>query len=111
MPKSLACGSGLVSDIGKGKGYHRIEYCRDGDYPCAVHSPSIGNRMRGWPFVIRLDKYGIMERTCAHGVGHPDSDSLDWLHRHYDDRIGKRNVEALGIHGCDGCCFRDEILI
>ncbi len=34
-----------------------------------------------------------LERTCAHGIGHPDPDSLAWL-------------GCEGIHGCDGCCHR-----
>jgi len=67
---------------------------------CAVHRPSKKNRLRDWPFVVRLDKQGIMERQCAHGVGHPDPDSLKWVAR----SLGKKNAGYLGIHGCDGCC-------
>ena len=67
---------------------------------CAVHRPSKNNPMREWKFVIRLDKVGLMERTCPHGVGHPDPDSLKWLRRYET----KKDVIALGIHGCDGCC-------
>lgn len=33
-----------------------------------------------------------MERICPHGVGHPDPDEIDL------------EVNAKGIHGCDGCC-------
>jgi hypothetical protein len=32
----------------------------------------------------------MMERTCRHGVGHPDPDDL--------------NPDT--IHGCDGCCSK-----
>jgi len=67
---------------------------------CAAHRPSKKNRLREWPFVVRLDKGGIMERTCPHGVGHPDPDSLKWVRRF----VGKKNAKYLGIHGCDGCC-------
>ena len=68
---------------------------------CAVHRPSKKNRLREWPFVIRRDKGGLMERKCEHGVGHPDRDSLKWLRRF----MSKEEAEAMGIHGCDGCCF------
>ena len=39
---------------------------------CCIHNPS-SHHMRGWPMVWRGDK-GVMERTCPHGVGHPDPD-------------------------------------
>jgi hypothetical protein len=90
--------------IGKGRTYHNVDQCKDGDFPCAVHSPSEDNPMREWDFVIRLDKVGMMERFCEHGVGHTDPDSLAWAHRHYDDRWGAANTDALATHGCDGCC-------
>ena len=54
--------------------------------PCAVHHPS-AHRMAGWPQVWRADRR-ITERTCPHGVGHPDPD---------DPAAGR-------VHGCDGCC-------
>jgi hypothetical protein len=57
--------------------------------------------MRKWPFYVRLDKAGLMERECPHGIGHPDPDSMEWLRRYEDEK----DVEALGIHGCDGCCY------
>lgn len=88
-----------------GWSYHKKTKCA-GEPVCAVHRPSKGNPFAKWPFVIRLDKYGIMERQCPHGVGHTDPDSLEWAHRVFDDRIGAENVSALGIHGCDGCCFK-----
>jgi len=86
-----------------GDAYHSKAHC----YPdvCAVHRPSKTNVMRKWPFEVRLMKYGIIERKCPHGVGHTDPDSMDWAHRVYDLRLGEENVEALGIHGCDGCCW------
>lgn len=83
--------------------YHRKRDCQDAPV-CAVHRPSKGNTMAKWPFVVRLEKLGIMERQCPHGVGHTDPDSLQWAHRVYDTRMGRANVSALGIHGCDGCC-------
>lgn len=54
--------------------------------PCAVHHPS-AHRMADWPQVFRADRR-ITERTCPHGVGHPDPD---------DPAAGR-------VHGCDGCC-------
>lgn len=68
---------------------------------CAVHRPSKKNLLKNWPFVVRLDKSGLMERQCSHGVGHPDRDSLKWLRRF----MSKSKAKALGIHGCDGCCW------
>lgn len=62
--------------------------------PCVVHAPS-DHHMRDWPTLYRADK-GMTERTCPHGVGHPDPDDLAW-------QISEgRDYQAL--HGCDGCC-------
>ena len=82
-----------------GISFHSPRICA-GERVCAIHKPSKKNTMREWPFIIRLDKRGLTERTCAHGVGHPDRDSLKWLRRFES----KKNVNLLGIHGCDGCC-------
>ena len=61
---------------------------------CVIHNPSV-HHMRDWPMVLREST--LIERTCPHGVGHPDPDSLDYfIQRDPDTR--------LGIHGCDGCC-------
>lgn len=56
--------------------------------------------MRDWPLVYRYEK-GIFERTCSHGVGHPDPDLI------------KRAIEYdentyVSIHGCDGCCIKGD---
>jgi hypothetical protein len=83
--------------------YHSRTDCYPGR--CAAHRPSKGNHMRLWRFEVRLDKYGIMERFCPHGIGHPDPDSIDWAHDVYDERMGSENVEYLAVHGCDGCCY------
>lgn len=82
---------------------HRLEDC---NAPCPLHAPS-DHHMRDWPqvyryrevdlgFMVYIDNRCIMERTCPHGVGHPDPDDL---------KI--RTGEDGGIHGCDGCCRRD----
>lgn len=62
---------------------------------CALHNPT-DHHMREWPAVFRLDKLSLMERTCPHGCGHPDPDSLDYFTRH--------EMGFVGVHGCDGCC-------
>lgn len=54
--------------------------------------------MRIWPKVIR--ESALVERTCPHGVGHPDPDSLAWMNK----TGGRKNRGWWGIHGCDGCC-------
>jgi hypothetical protein len=58
---------------------------------CTVHNRS-NHHLRSFPQYWRED-LGIMERTCPHGVGHPDPDEF---------MISKEIY--LGIHGCDGCC-------
>lgn len=63
---------------------HPGSRCR-GDY-CSVHNHS-NHHMKSWPQNWRDDR-GMMERICAHGVGHPDPDDPS------PDKV----------HGCDGCC-------
>lgn len=53
---------------------------------CVIHNPS-DHHMRSWPTNWRSDRQ-MMERTCPHGVGHPDPDDI--------------NPDTS--HGCDGCC-------
>lgn len=60
---------------------------------CVVHHPS-DHHMRGWRLNWRDDR-AIMERTCPHGVGHPDPDDLA-----YRLSVGRGD----STHGCDGCC-------
>jgi hypothetical protein len=58
---------------------------------CPLHKRS-QHSMRAWPQLWRDDAY-LMERTCPHGIGHPDPDdpnSKDYR------------------HGCDGCCQESE---
>lgn len=93
---------------------------------CVIHQPS-AHRMRTWRLNWREDR-GLMERICpgeGHGVGHPDPDDIAFkqspeyirrladhyqLHgpdeypRGYYERLAKENMEAEGVHGCDGCC-------
>lgn len=76
---------------------HSPDECQP--WPCVLHRPS-DHHMRDWPTLWRADKR-IMERTCPHGVGHPDVDDLA-----YHVRNGRG---YLGIHGCCGygCCRTD----
>lgn len=63
--------------------------------PCPIHAPS-DHHMKDWPRYWRSDRQ-IVERTCRHGVGHPDPDDMKmWLDA--DE----------GVHGCDGCCVPPE---
>ena len=59
---------------------------------CTIHKRS-NHHMRNYKQFWRADR-GIMERVCAHGVGHPDPDEYRIL-----------NGEDNGLHGCDGCCI------
>jgi hypothetical protein len=59
---------------------------------CTIHNRS-NHIMRSFPQHWRGDR-AIMERTCPHGVGHPDPDEYKLTLSKYE-----------GIHGCDGCCI------
>ena len=85
----------LIGEVSLGNVHRRVECA---GRPCVIHTPS-DHHMRTWPLVWRADK-GVMERTCPHGVGHPDPDELAYLRT-----IG---AEARSIHGCDGCCAPPE---
>lgn len=65
---------------------HLESDCKVYEY-CTVHKRS-DHSMRSFPQHWRSDR-GIMERTCPHGIGHPDPDDIT------NDRA----------HGCDGCCY------
>lgn len=67
--------------------------------PCPFHHPS-EHHMVEWPKNVRLDKSALVERTCEHGVGHPDPDSIAYFER----TRGEQFAWTLGVHGCDGCC-------
>lgn len=77
-------------------GVHPEIMCRH--RACVVHSPS-DHHMRGWSLVWREDRK-LFERTCPHGVGHPDPDQFEyWRETHQ---------EFQGVHGCDGCCGSED---
>jgi hypothetical protein len=52
--------------------------------------------MNTWTRRILMDRHNLIERVCRHEVGHPDPDSLEWLHR--------TGIHDDGAHECDGCC-------
>lgn len=84
MMTTHVCDEPFVDSYGVRMVVHREADCLV--TPCTIHSPS-EHHMRGWPLLWRGDRR-IFERTCPHGVGHPDPDDI------FDE----------GVHGCDGCC-------
>lgn len=68
---------------------------------CCVHNPS-DHHMKDFPQHWREDT-GVMERTCPHGIGHPDPDDVA-----FRKRVNEDDGDAMGIHGCDGCCRPPE---
>ena len=48
-----------------------------------------------WTKTVR--ETGLLEHVCQHGVGHPDPASATAL-----------GGGAWHVHGCDGCCRRDD---
>lgn len=75
---------------------HGPDEC-DPEYPCAIHRPS-DHPLNAAPMLYRIDRY-LLERTCEHGIGHPDPDD----HAYAVRRMGE-TAEGRDIHGCDGCC-------
>jgi hypothetical protein len=63
---------------------------------CVVHHPS-QHSMRTFPTHWRGS---LMERTCPHGVGHPDPDQIGYFRREF----GFELAQTESVHGCDGCC-------
>ena len=70
---------------------HAESACRGN--PCVVHRPS-KHSMSHLPRHLR--ETGLVERTCPHGIGHPDPDSLAFF-----EHCG---IKGFDIHGCCGCC-------
>lgn len=71
---------------------HDKEVCTP---PCPFHASS-DHPLKDAPIHIRLDKDGLVERICEHGVGHDDPDSVMYMRAH--------GARWAGVHGCDGCC-------
>jgi hypothetical protein len=76
---------------------HPESACESNRY-CCIHKPS-SHPLNNQPLMWRSDRR-LMERLCTHGVGHPDPDDL----RFKSEMMPVDIVEAIGIHGCDGCC-------
>jgi hypothetical protein len=76
---------------------HPESACAGRETPCCIHHPS-EHHMRAWEMCWRADK-GVMERTCLHGIGHPDPDHLA-----YARSVQGEDADWQGVHGCDGCC-------
>lgn len=55
-----------------------------------------------FPRLIRRET-GLMEFICEHGVGHPPRASWRFMDKVYGHKPGTWSV-----HGCDGCCRRDD---
>jgi hypothetical protein len=70
---------------------------------CCIHNRS-DHVMRSLPQHFRWDR-GIMERTCKHGVGHPDPDQEFFFEKFYGEE-----ASAQWVHGCDGCCDPDSAI-
>jgi hypothetical protein len=60
--------------------------------------------MATWPQLWRSDIY-LMERTCPHGIGHPDPDHVGYGRA----TAGTYSVTGPRRHGCDGCCVPAEV--
>lgn len=63
---------------------------------CMIHNPDTEWAGAGWPYSPRGD--GRMERTCPHGIGHPDPNAA-----HFLTTRGWSHAAAY-THACDGCC-------
>ena len=81
----------LTQEEAKASGTHGRDACQGSG--CVVHHPS-DHPMQGWPLRWRPDRR-LVERTCPHGVGHPDPDDAA-----YRASLGDTDL----VHGCDGCC-------
>lgn len=87
---------------------HDMSFC-EGE-SCVVHTPS-DHHMGDWPMVRRFDlRPPLVERLCAHGVGHPDPDSATWAEKAVANDVELRwqaersDGKYVWTHGCDGCC-------
>ncbi len=60
----------------------------------------------------RQDRDGLVEFICEHGTGHPATGSALFIAEAICDKHPDRNVNeetsVQMIHGCCGCCKRDD---
>lgn len=69
---------------------------------CTIHNRS-DHHMRDMRQHWRDDR-GMMERICEHGVGHPDPDEYVFT----NDEFTNEERMFFGVHGCDGCCVKEN---
>lgn len=69
--------------------------CHNG---CVIHHRT-GHHMAHWQLHWRGDR-GIFERICPHGIGHPDPDQYPYWRA--TDQMWQT------VHGCDGCCRKEN---
>lgn len=78
--------------------------------PCVIHNPS-EHHMREWELYMDPQLAYLAFRKCpTHGMEHPDPDSMAYTVKALVERQGweKEEAEALGVHGCCGCCQRNR---
>lgn len=70
-----------------------------------------GSEILGLPRWITIRREtGLVEHVCEHNVGHPNHGSALWLAEAYEiegDDVFDGYAARL-IHGCDGCCARED---
>jgi len=82
-------------------------YNRDDCPKCKVLLPRVplfdeDTGIPHFPILLRRET-GLMEFQCIHGVGHPAAQSAHFLDVIHGDKKG-----TWSIHGCDGCCGRED---
>lgn len=96
MPETIQWGeNGVLDNV-----HDESDDCKK--YGCSIHNPS-DHKMKDWPRNWRNDR-GLMERICEHGVGHPDPDHLGYIFR----TQGSNAMMIESIHGCCGCCHKEN---
>lgn len=85
---------------------HGPEDCLRVNEHCMIHDPS-DHPLKDAPIAWRQDRR-LFERTCKHGIGHPDPDDLAFKREVMSEAA--YNGHAFGLHGCDGCCDHDSVI-
>jgi hypothetical protein len=95
----------------KGVRIHSPEVCKT-ELACPFHNPT-DHKMKTWHINIR--ETTLTERLCPHNIGHPDPDSVPYMHEIFcymypleKDEDHEVDNCHWWIHGCDGCCFNNE---
>jgi hypothetical protein len=65
-----------------------------------------------WTKNRRFDRDGLVEFVCEHGCGHPAYGSALFIAEaicaKYPDRDVDKETSTQLVHGCCGCCSRDD---